>query len=477
MPVTRTSARANKGQHSKRLVDNVYDYELPDTAFSKRRKRADDEVRCSPCGTTAENYNEENDEGGTFILCEGCRTWQHARCMGYDSESIPDKYMCTDCKNNFDMVFKTEPVRAQTAKAFFVFFERCFPKDHKFAAPATASTTAREWAFEMEDIIHREFPKTRYSAESRRILFLLKKNFMPDVIAGTLLLAEVVKKTPEEINQTIKAVKAKLKDDLKHHVLAPLQHEALRQQEREKEAKEAEGSISVARLVDHRRFSGSEEDLRPQIRPALPLLNPTFFNPDDDEPEHQSDLLSSLLLDLVTTPLTVATEIEIVAPAAAPEAKGPLWQGTITFPDFASFPSTGNYYASTASPAHATKIVGNLMAQLHYMVEGRLDRQRADQYLDAITKLRDLWFVRLNGTGPDFDKLYHYLLYRNKVGVLSHRPAFVKDSYLMAIDFRDDTQPAYVRRHKQGDDIGLFAVYVVQRNYQPSSVDELLSLL
>ncbi|CAN3373011.1 hypothetical protein DIURU_002901 [Diutina rugosa] len=495
----RTSSRVNKGQHSKRALDTLYGYDdIPEESFKptpKRRRAVDeDEVRCTPCGTTKDNYNEDEDEGGTFVYCEACNTWQHAKCMGF-SNKIPEQYSCNECQMNFDVRFKSQPFRASTAKAFYAYFKSSFPEDYKFKEGENAETLARKWAFDIESILFKEFPKAKYSSESRRILFLLKKNFMADIQAGTITFAQVVKKTPEQINASIARVKSKLKEDLKNQVLGPSQLEAMRQQQREQEAAEASADNLVVRSVDHRQFSVSDTEAPKIIRPLSPSANPTFVNHDDDDddddvptadingddaPVH-SDSSSTSSLDSVQTPSTVATEPGASIALSSKPSSPPLWHGTINFPDFASFSASATTVLRTPATdaVTATATVKDIMKSSHYTVEGRLDRSRADAYLDVVKQSCDVYLVKVEGDGAEYQKLYDYLLFKNKVGVLDNRPQFVKDSYLAVVDFRDQGRPQWLRAFDKGDDIGMYVVYVVRRGQRPPQpkFEDLLSQL
>lgn len=50
-------------------------------------------IRCI-CG------NEEDD--GFTIQCESCFVWQHASCMGILRNSVPDVYLCDQCRSLTD---------------------------------------------------------------------------------------------------------------------------------------------------------------------------------------------------------------------------------------------------------------------------------------------------------------------------------------------------------------------------------------
>lgn len=57
-----------------------------------------DTVRCVVCGTTDENYDEENDPHGDMVQCDGCDTWQHIKCMtGKDVLEASSTYYCNVC--------------------------------------------------------------------------------------------------------------------------------------------------------------------------------------------------------------------------------------------------------------------------------------------------------------------------------------------------------------------------------------------
>ncbi|KAI5958748.1 BYE1 [Candida pseudojiufengensis] len=174
-----------------------------------------------------------------------------------------------------------------------------------------------------------------------------------------------------------------------------------------------------------------------------------------------------------------------------------LWQGSITFPELANFKANAFYYSSTdyindtssKSLDNSTNIARDIFKKQHsYIIEGRLQKETCEKYLNMITSTRNLYIIeikpnnlnfgdenKISKNQRNFDKLYHYFIKSNKVGVLSGKPSFVKDSYLMSIDFRDLQLSKIFQNHKikLSDKIGLFAVFVVSKNYKPQKIDEL----
>lgn len=101
-----------------------------------------------------------------------------------------------------------DPTRISIAKAFYNFFKKAYPvKEGETISEETKDGKATSLALEVEEIIDREFPvksaKVKYTDESRRVLFVLKKHFTNDIFAGKITLDDVVKKTPQEINEDI----------------------------------------------------------------------------------------------------------------------------------------------------------------------------------------------------------------------------------------------------------------------------------
>lgn len=550
MSTQRRSQRANKGQHTKRSFDEIYsddgrshykvaktedgdyDHKLSADDVNDENINDDDDsvVRCTPCGLTNANYDEATDTGGTMIQCDNCNSWLHAKCMGFKTDkAIPDHFECNICNpEEFDARTKPKKIqktqktqkkpaektdfatlkeshRISTAKAFANFFETSFPENYTFPQDHDKESLSKKWAIEIESIIHDDFPKANYNSESRRILFLLKKRFIGDLIDGNLTFQELAKKTPEEINQTIKQVKQKLKQDIKNIVLVQEdEHQIIRRTHKGEEVRDSyddqpEGideSITT-KSVDHRRFSEQEEIIPPVkviTKPITPTQR-TYFHSDDEDDEadfddqrqetesHHQDNgndfeTESSELDHVNEPTDDEALLKFTGEKKIENNIGPqVWQGRITFPEYAAFQATGKFYSSTPSIEGdnsidtSIQISKEILSRSSYDVEGRLDREKADKYLNVIIASRDLFLIQITGDDSDYQKLYDYLLIRNKVGVLSGKPYFVKDAYLIPIDFRDERLPLYLVKHKKDQQIGLFALYVVKKDFKPTPID------
>ncbi|RLV91723.1 putative alpha-13-mannosyltransferase MNN1 [Spathaspora sp. JA1] len=577
-----TRGTNTKGQHSKRFTDEITgdDLEVFDSTRSKRPKITEEvpqdddeyqqgdegEVDCRPCGTNQDNYDEENDQGGTFIQCDKCNTWQHAKCMGFNkNKSIPENYTCDQCSPELynktpakggekklstpekevtstpTPVEEVKPVpsienlkddtRVSTAKAFFNFFKRSFPPEDE-SSVTEKEVKATEWALEIEDIIFREFRGKLYTSEGRRILFLLKKYFMKDIMSGTIAFEDIVKKTPKEINQDIEKIEAQNKENIKNIILHENDtNEIIRRTHKGDIVKENENdddrndwidSSITTKKVDHRIFSSEEEGTPPDFRkPSITAssieqstynnLNPRIDDYDDDddveedddeekvivaENQNQGETTSSISENQALSPNSDAkssesSDLEQVGEHPDEDALFPIltggetrtdeiinpkvWQGTIEFPDFTSFEATGEFHTCTdysVNHAKCQAICQDILDQKIYHVQGRLDRKVADSYLNKILSSRDLIFVEIKHAPlqeDQFNRLYQYLLLEDKVGVLSGKPWFVKDAYIMPVDFRDDNMPLYLKSHTRDMRIGLFATFVVKRDYQPSS--------
>lgn len=75
MESLRRSRRTNKG-HRRQM-------------FEEREIPMNERVRCR-CG---------KDDGGIMVQCEGCTTWQHIVCMGFENEeNLPETYFCDVCR-------------------------------------------------------------------------------------------------------------------------------------------------------------------------------------------------------------------------------------------------------------------------------------------------------------------------------------------------------------------------------------------
>lgn len=570
---TRRSSRVNKGQHSKREIDFYEEEE--DFPSAKRRllsasaqdntrwhldqeeedgdykedgeeKKDDDiddegEVRCTPCGTTSENYDEDDDQGGTMIECESCKTWQHAKCMGYKtSKAIPKHYKCNICSGLDDKKPEKsfvesssiseklkDKTRASVAKAFVNVFKRNIPESYNFPEGMDNEKLSSKWAIQLEREIFVWCPKKdkKYTDKSRSLMVLIKKpNVMNRIMDGELSFTKLVNSSPEEIDSELKEYADKVRlESIRRSVLTvdSSQGQRIRRTHKGEEIVEDANNqqedvdISImTRNIDHRRFEDKEpprEIIVNDNNKAAAYNN--YMEDDDDEEEREekseqkqgSDKEGSSSDDKEGLPLSDIDDVPdlddeeldfIIKGKTEPKevTKKPLnvklppiqsskiWSGRITFPDFASFSATGEFYTCSnyQNPTNPQEvkihnrfinISKEILSKDHYEVEGRLERTRADAYLNKIITTRDLILVEITCTENQsgYDKLYRYLLERNKVGVLSGRPAFVKDAYLLGIDGNDFNLPEYLKSlHNIVGKVGLFALYIVKKDYIPT---------
>ena len=587
---TKRVTRVNRGQNMKRhieeLLSNDVKYFSSQSVDSTNKKQkvkknatkdltvtqsntedhadeSDDEVRCRPCGATKDNYDEDEDTLGDMVQCDQCKTWQHAKCMGYKTKrSIPNIHKCDVCTGKPIPQSKTNPkktttkteeeeedtieitdvnekksvailkdeVRISTFKAFYNFFKKVIPKDGENTSEEAIESRVNDMALEIESIIHEEFPGKAYPTEGRRILFVLKKHFMQEIFDGTITFKDVIHKTPQEINADIVRIEKQNKENIKNIILTENDTtQIIRRTHKGEIVKENDFENSnqidesiATRKVDHRHFSPEivpESKFRSHTKTqskGYNNLNPRFEEDDDDEIVNQNNeeeeeeeeeegsvatvtessgtnppqsenkstpKSSESLSDVDTLNHNDADDSHLysflsgvensVTNNTKVESKH-VWSGRITFPEFATFKAKGEFYTSTdyndKPMDHLINTAKDILHLPSYTILGRLDRHVADKYLPKVIGSRDFYFVQiLNDDDNDdqFQKLYQYLLIKNKVGVLSGQPSFVKDSYLIPIDFRDENLPPFLKNSRRDLRIGLFALFVVRKDYQP----------
>ena len=525
--------------------------EEDDEAYKDNNNNDDDDeqIRCLPCGATTENYNEEEDTLGDMVQCDTCKTWQHSKCMGYKTKrSIPKVHKCDVCTGKPVSIEKRprglskkaaeqveakketgisglkEVSRISTAKAFYNYFKKRFANRPEGELKALDKLSdeekdekANELAKEIESLIFETYKGDAYTAEGRRILFVLKKHFMNEIVEGTVTFKDVLHKTPQEINEDIAKIEQQNRENIKNIILTENDNsQIIRRTHKGDIIKENEfihtnfiDESIAGRKVDHRKFSG--DILTPgnlishtaTESNSYHNLNPRIVDEDSDS-EHEDKLdnddtnnnnrekskSTESLSDIDTgkgTDNGKAEDDDDFLPflSGGEESfentttieKPKIWTGRITFPDFATFNALAEFHACTDEPKKDKDMVVSISKEIlnlpEYVVQGKLDRHVADEYLNKVISSRDLFIVEITNKDEVSDKqylkLYEFLLLKNKVGVLGVRLKFVKDSYLMPIDFRDERLPKYLKPFKKDLRIGLYAVFVVQRNYIPRS--------
>lgn len=171
-----------------------------------------------------------------------------------------------------------------------------------------------------------------------------------------------------------------------------------------------------------------------------------------------------------------AKQVRLPPPKLPPTTDVMFWTGRVELPDVvtasaqAEFVSCTNYKQPTSVSTiklhnKAMRVCNELLADSKIQIQGRLDRSRADPYIEKIKTSRDLYLVKLVDykTDANFNKLLKYFKTRGKVGVVSSRSNFVKDAYLYAVDeevsaFADMTA---------NFESGLYIVFVVKKDYTP----------
>lgn len=581
----RRSSRANKGQHSKREIelfledeedilpqkkrlselskggnhkkakvanDNDDDYDYQDDGEEKIEDNLDEEgdVRCSPCGTNKDNYDEDKDEGGMMIECELCKTWQHAKCMGYKSaDLIPKSYKCDLCstgdKKKGDKTIAKKSsrddysiesryrnkTRSMVAKAFAAVFEKNIPSTYEFPEGLDKSSLSSKWGIELENAIASIISHNdkKYTDKSRSLISLIKKpNVMSQIIDGDLSFQKLVNSSPEEIDNELKEYAEKVRQEsIRRSVLTAEDNgQRIRRTHKGEEIVEdlntnqEEVDVNIlTRNIDHRRFQDEKENQTREVminkedNKVYNNYNPSFATSiDDDEeeeeggsPQHNEeeevdhshsfeeagDNGSAEIPDLDDKELdfilkddkekVIEKPKEVKLP---PVMSSEIWSGDIVFPDFVSFKASGLFYTCSnyKKPDSApnvklfnkyVRISKELLSRNVYQIEGKLDRRRADDYLNKIVATRDIFLIEIKceGNFEDYDRLTRYFAEKGKVGVLSNKPKFVKDSYLLNIDGNDPYLPDYLLSvEKIRGKKGLFALYVVQKDYSPAPV-------
>lgn len=624
----RRSSRSNKGQHSRLLeefgievedrkrstgpentsttkrqhLDSIVDEgddEYKDINPVKEQMNGDDdldeegEVKCLPCGTNKDNYDEDSDNG-TMIECDSCKTWQHLKCMGYRSiKSVPKKYKCNECQESYvppsdatkvlnptlisekpsevdpskkSIVKKStskisttstrhivdvvkDNTRKRVAKALFDVFKKNLTSSFDLPQGYDKEKLSNKWAFDLEAAIFDWASKQtnkKYTDKSRSLMVSVKKpTVIKRILDDDLSFENIVNLSPEEIDEDLKKYADKVRQEsIRRSVLTMDDNQGQRIRRTHKGEELVESTNNqlsedvevniISRNIDHRRFKEDSPSSREIIvdNNTKPSYNYTHPDEDDEEYEQQDvadveknsdkegsdqeknsskknerhfeesdssdDELDFILKDKKSpqastsndssSKINAKTKINLdsnisTKPQLPPISSSNIWSGQLIFPEFASFRATGTFHTCTnfkkpvdinsvISYNRQIKVCKELLSRPEYSIEGRLDRSKADAYLNKIVATRDLFLIEIDRQDDqqyDFDKVSKYLLAKQKVGVLSGRPDFVKDSYIMPINCNDQEIPAYLSglENLQGKS-GLFAVYVVKKDYIPS---------
>ncbi|KAM9898756.1 hypothetical protein OXX79_006122, partial [Metschnikowia pulcherrima] len=338
----RRSSRANKGTHTGRAEQDVYYVPGEEPALKKAKIQEsasttdgenEGKVRCDGCGTNEENYDEETDQGGTMIECEKCRTWQHARCMGYRTQKqIPEVYLCSNCDASKTDVWKipegtvSAASSTSTSKSVTSNFKKVAVKPEKSAKQnvsqkaglssksaqegktranvakalqnvimrADSTVDAADWASKLENAVYAWAGATdrKYIEKSRSVMALVKKPaVLARLVAHDVAPADVVGLPVEEIDPDLKNYAEKVRQESMRQVVLTVnddQSQRIRRTHKGEEIVETNkagpdddiGVGLVARNVDHRKF---QED-KPKI--VAQKHAPALYQLDDDDLHH-----------------------------------------------------------------------------------------------------------------------------------------------------------------------------------------------
>lgn len=564
MDEPRRSARVNKGVHSGRDFLELY-YEGNKMSKKPRIDGAEEDpseifevaessetVRCTPCGTTDANYNEETDNGGLMIECEKCTTWQHAKCMGYASEKkIPERYMCNICTSAANASAKAPAPKSKSATgstgsttlagsapdSFYLAptgqiqpnpisvaeskratILAAIQKTRDSVSKALSNVIAKSdpqlsettsWAGKIEAALFEWAHGTdkKYIDKSRAVMALVKKTVvLHRLVSGEISAKDLTVLPVEDIDPDLKHYAEKVRQELIRRSVLVVEDEQSQRVRRTHKGEEivesvqdegVEQNVSVAAGSAVRDNTTEPQQSSRSSLYSTHAANGYHYEDDDDYVAAKDDLETQdssekkseatggsdsdddmdVILERSKSP-----EIKAPKPPKAPKIKVPpilpteVWTGDIELPDVASaavqaeFVSCTNYKkprdVSTANFHNkAIRICKEIYQVPKLLIQGRLDRTRADAYVAKIRTSRDLFLVKLNDHKADakFSKLYEYFAKRTKVGVVSCKAACVKDAYMYAIqgdvpDFMDFAPGV-------GD--GLYLVYLVKKDYAP----------
>lgn len=556
----RRSSRSNKGRHASRDDYDLYyqmdeepqikkqklsqSHQDSDEEFDPSKEPADNadtsinggsdegDVLCDPCGTNKTNYDEDTDRGGIMIECDDCKTWQHAKCMGFrNQKTIPSNYQCNRCepkeaeeekpssKVKKSVSAKAEPRKDKTRVSVVKAFVNVMSKTNAVPIGQT-----EEFANNLENAVYEwsgSVTNKKYIDKSRSVMALAKKEqVISKLVNQSLTFTDVVSKQPEEIDRDLKEYAEKVRQEsIRRSVLTvddPLSQRIRRTHKGEEIVETASSNPEtyemsvVSKSIDHRNFKEDSPQPAESIKKDNVVPASNLYNlDDDDDDQHYEPLnennddqgesdgekagLSDDELDFILKgPEKPKQEPEPqvkkeATPNLPPKPRSPsvpptmatsVWKGEVIFPDFAAFVAEGEFLSCTnyvkpkdnvTASFHnrAIRVSKELLERPKYLIEGRLDRHRADPYLEKIVTSRDLYVVQLHceANSPDYNKLFDYLLTRSKVGVLSDKAPCVKDAYVLAL--RSDNIPGYLRFAGLENKEGLFAVYVVKKDYVP----------
>ncbi|KAH3677919.1 hypothetical protein OGATHE_000573 [Ogataea polymorpha] len=366
-----------------------------------------------------------------------------------------------------------------------------------------------------------------YLSKSRTLLFNLDKSNLSDkVLSGQYTYEQIVHLTPEEmmrddykefadavrkqsINQSVitnTLEKVKIK---RTHKGEEIIEEDYQFDDIDSRTADESRRNEIEKLQEEKRLQDEEKEASASPPPTANLnanIMTTIANDFDDEEHEQRpeetfdndddfDKILNGTKDVVPTPpesqAVVNDDEDDYDPARNFDVDETLWNGILSFAPVTDVQTTIRYHAASTydstedKVAKARKIVSDFVARNNRLdIEGRLDAQKAVGYLWEIINTRDLYLVELvpfasphlsefenQQTQTQFRKLWEYFNSRNKYGVIAYKPAYIKDSYLVALDTTRTQQeglPKYFSHFNMTSLHGarerLFAVFVARKD-------------
>ncbi|KAG7916054.1 hypothetical protein KL927_003519 [Ogataea polymorpha] len=366
-----------------------------------------------------------------------------------------------------------------------------------------------------------------YLSKSRTLLFNLDKSNLSDkVLSGQYTYEQIVHLTPEEmmrddykefadavrkqsINQSVitnTLEKVKIK---RTHKGEEIIEEDYQFDDIDSRTADESRRNEIEKLQEEKRLQDEEKEASASPPPTANLnanIMTTIANDFDDEEHEQRpeetfdndddfDKILNGTKDVVPTPpesqAVVNDDEDDYDPARNFDVDETLWNGILSFAPVTDVQTTIRYHAASTydstedKVAKARKIVSDFVARNNRLdIEGRLDAQKAVGYLWEIINTRDLYLVELvpfasphlsefenQQTQTRFRKLWEYFNSRNKYGVIAYKPAYIKDSYLVALDTTRTQQeglPKYFSHFNMTSLHGarerLFAVFVARKD-------------
>ncbi|KAG7706987.1 hypothetical protein KL914_002871 [Ogataea haglerorum] len=371
-----------------------------------------------------------------------------------------------------------------------------------------------------------------YLNKSRTLLFNLDKSNLSDkVLSGQYTYEQIVHLTPEEmmrddykefadavrkqsINQSVitnTLEKVKIK---RTHKGEEIVEEDYQFDDIDSRTADESRLNEIEKLQEEKRLQDEEKEASASPPPTANLnanIMTTMANDYDDEEQEQDqtgdgpeetldndedfDKILNGTKDVVPTPpesqAVVNDDEDDYDPARNFDVDETLWNGILSFAPVADVQTTIKFHAASTHDstedkvAKARRIVSDFVARHNRLdIEGRLDAQKAVGYLWEIINTRDLYLVELvpfesphlsefenQQTQTQFRKLWEYFNSRNKYGVIAYKPAYIKDSYLVAMDTTRQEQeglPKYFSHFNMTSLHGarerLFAVFVAKKD-------------